>query len=291
MGLSERVLRNADARMAEELPISIEHELVQYEALLRNPKQWHGPYTRPEDPAHPHELSLEEEAEIMDDMLSWLPENVRKEYRETLSLVWEDQTPVFPDDQKFGQEVVADKRDWERVFGLADDKHSADLLVLHTAVKMCAGLRATPRRFQMLREIMRLEHSRSELARVYVRTAAELFLWGLDAPCIVYAAAAIEASLKEFAREQQIVDLDERDSTARHITKLLSAPVQKKAHALRALRNDILHNAEKVLFASDELLRGDISPHGLTAADSLRILTEVLDELWPWTGGANSATS
>lgn len=276
--------------MAEELPLSIEQELRQYETLLRSPNHWRGPYTRPDDPEHPHQISLEDEAEIMDGLLAHTPDDVRKLYRETLSMVWDDKSQ-YPWDEASGQAVVEKKREWERFVGIVPNRHGDDLLVLHTAARMCRALRNVPERFRTLREIMRLEHSRSELARVYIRTASELFLLGLDAPCVVYAAAAIEASLKEFAREQAITELDERDSAALHITKLLSKSVGKKAHALRDLRNNILHDAEKVLFASDELLRGDISPYGMTASDALRILSDVLDELWPWNEDVDSPTA
>jgi hypothetical protein len=121
----------------------------------------------------------------------------------------------------------------------------------------------------------------SERTRHQISHAVNLYLLGMDAPCLVYCFAAIEASLQ---RRHAAASVDTAPTgpdgwppkTAWLVKEYLSgAPrgLARRTHSLRRARNELLH-ALPMAEAST----------GLRSCDALKTLTDVLDFLDPWGG-------
>lgn len=285
MSLADRVARDKSASMVTALPEEIVSVIARYEHLLRHPQEWRegqeAPQRDPNSSLFP--MTADMAWLFHDQLLTMSPEAASSSLESALNLVTE------PDLWFEGQETRDGKGEVEFVRSLVDlmnepDRHVDGLVVLYALRRKLEDLQRIAERVQFLHRLIRFEAPRSERAAAYVRMATDLYLWGFHVQCVVFCAAAVEASLARYLLEEGKINPDKRVPDFAKLIRLAFdlAPPHDQADELRDLRNRTLHPSQLLKDAEEEVRHGTPASRATDAEAALGALVAVLDSIWPW---------
>lgn len=113
-----------------------------------------------------------------------------------------------------------------------------ELLLVHSIRKAVARAEKAPTRILMFANLSLPQHL-SERSRRFLRQAADCFVWGFHAPCVVFCRSVIDVALEDAGHRQG--NLCSRVNRA-FSTGLLDDDGKQHAHAIRKLGNNAVHD-------------------------------------------------